>query len=248
MEVKVLKPYADSHEGVTRHVIADILQAEIDSGVYVVGEKMPSEAELCSRFKENRYTVRQALDLLVTTGVIRAHQGKGHYVCEKPLDIAYTITPGMRFSDVISRLGCKPGIRMIKQEIVIPPQPIAQHLLLLEHEHAYRLEILRFADDIPLSLNVTWLPERHFPDLLQRTESFHSLYELLGRHYDIQMQRLWSTFQSTYPNAQEALLLQVSPSMNLLHIESLMRDQHGRPVEFTSAKYRGDLCKVSIHF
>lgn len=242
-----MKPYAEPQEEITRHVIADILQSEIDGGTYVVGEKLPSEAELCRRFQENRYTVRQALDLLVTTGIIRAHQGKGHYVCEKPLDISYTITPGMRFSDVISRLGCQPGARVLKQEVLVPPPHVAHHLLLVEGEKAYRLDILRLADNIPLSINVTWLPERHFPNFFHFTPAFHSLYGLLDEHYGIQLQRIWSAFQATFPNAQEAKFLKVSPNTNLLHIESLMRDQHGRAIEFTSAKYRGDLCKVSIY-
>lgn len=240
---------AGHRERIPRHVlIADMLQSEIDEGKYGIGEKLPSEAELCRRFRENRYTVRQALDLLVNTGVVRAHQGKGHYVCEKPLDIQYTITPGMRFSDVISGLGCKPGARLFRREVVVPPASIAAHLLLAEGEGAYRLEILRLADGIPISWNVTWLPERHFPDLLAHLEPFSSLYALLNEKYDIRLQRIWSTLQTTYPNAHEALNLQIPPNTNLLHIESVMRDQHGRPIEYTSAKYRGDLCKVSIHF
>ncbi|WP_248927627.1 GntR family transcriptional regulator [Paenibacillus hamazuiensis] len=244
-----MKLYEEGRKQIARHVlIADTLQSEIDEGLYRVGQRLPSEAEICSRFKENRYTVRQALDLLVNTGVVRSHQGKGHYVCEKPLDIEYTITPGMRFSDVISRLGCKPGAQVLSQRVCAPPPPIAHHLALVEGEHAYRLEILRFADDIPLSWNITWLPERYFPQLLRHTETFVSLYGLLYEHYGTRLQRLWSTFQAIYPNARETLYLRVSPNTNLLHIESLMRDQHGRPVEYTSAKYRGDLCKVSIHF
>lgn len=244
-----MQQQAERGERIPRHVlIADMLQSDIDEGKYGVGEKLPSESELCRRFHENRYTVRQALDLLVNTGVVRAHQGKGHYVCEKPLNIQYTITPGMRFSDVIRSLGCKPGARLFRQEVVIPPAPVSAHLFLVEGEGAYRLEILRLADGIPLSWNVTWLPERHFPGFLAHLDAFHSLYALLNEKYDIRLQRIWSTFQSTYPNAHEALNLQISPNTNLLHIESVMRDQHGRPIEYTSAKYRGDLCKVSIHF
>lgn len=244
-----MKANTDGREQISRHVwIADTLQSEIDEGLFRVGERLPSELELCSRFKENRYTVRQALDLLVNTGVVRSHQGKGHYVREKPLDIQYAITPGMRFSDVISRLGCKPRAQMLSERVICPPPHIANHLALVEGEHAYRLEILRFADDIPLSWNVTWLPERYFPQLFEHTGTFTSLYGLLFEHYGTKLQRLWSSFQAVYPNAREVVHLQVSPSTNLLHIESLMRDQHGWPVEYTSAKYRGDLCKVSIHF
>ncbi|MDF2958765.1 MAG: GntR family transcriptional regulator [Paenibacillus sp.] len=239
----------DLHEATPRYVeIADILQAEIEKGRYRSGEKFSSESELCKRFRENRYTVRQALDLLVHTGVIRSHQGKGYYVCEKPLDIQYTITPAMRFSHVIRLLGCKPSAKLLDQEKLVPPEAVRKALELEEGEEAFRLEILRYADGIPLTWNVTWMPVKFFPELLDHTEALNSLYTLLEEVYDVQLERIWSTFQATYPTAREARYLQISPNTNLLHIESVMRDGKQRLVEYTSAKYRGDLCRVSIQF
>ncbi|WP_199616341.1 phosphonate metabolism transcriptional regulator PhnF [Paenibacillus alkalitolerans] len=228
--------------------IADILQGEIESGKYRVGDKIPSEAQLCRRFHENRYTIRQAIDLLVNTGVIRSHQGKGHYVCEKPLDIQYTITASMRFSEVMKQLGCNPEAKLLRKEVMLPPDNIKQSLQLQETAFVYRLEILRYANRIPLTWNVTWLPVDIFPGLLQYLEPMHSLYAVLEHEYGVRLERMWSTFQATYPNAIEASYLQIPPNQNLLHIESLMRDKRNRLVEYTSAKYRGDLCRVSIHF
>jgi hypothetical protein len=49
--------------------IADILQKEIDSGHYVIGEPLPSEADLSRRFKVNRYTIRHSLDFMNKKGV-----------------------------------------------------------------------------------------------------------------------------------------------------------------------------------
>lgn len=228
--------------------IADRLQAEIETGKYRQGRRLPSEAELCRRFNENRYTIRQALELLVHAGLIRAEQGKGHFVCEKPLDIQYVITPGTRFSKVISQLGCQPGAILLNQEECCPPPHVAQHLQLAEHDPVYRLEILRLADDVPLAWNETWLPAVYFPGLLQHTNPFHSLYDLLENIYHIRMHRIRSYFQAKFPTAREVMYLEVSPNTSLLHIESVVQDDQFRRVEFTTAKYRGDLCKVAIRF
>ncbi len=228
--------------------IADELQLEIESGKYPLDSRMPSEAELCRRFKENRYTIRQALDMLVKTGVIRSHQGKGYYICEKPLNIQYTITPGTRFSDVMERLGCKPSAKLLQYELCTPPEAVARKLQLGSHAPCYRLDILRLASGVPLSLNVTWLPVEPLPDLDGHMASFRSLYALLESGYGLHLQRMSSTFEATYPSARESTLLQIPPNTNLLHIESVMRDQHNRRIEYTSAKYRGDLCRVSIEF
>lgn len=228
--------------------IANILHGEIQQQVYGPGDRIPSEQQLCRRFKVNRYTLRHSLDLLEQIGLIRSHQGKGYYVCGKPLDIEYTITPVTRISDMIRKLGRRPGAELVRQEIVVPPSDVAEALELSPGRQAYRLEILRTADDVPLSINVTWLPADIFPDLLQHTELFYSLYGLLQREYEVQLTRIGSTFRIAYPTLQEAQWLNIQPSTNLLQIDSVMRDEANRRVEFTSAKYRGDLCKISINF
>lgn len=228
--------------------IADILQSEIGRGLYQLDERLPSEVQLCGRFRENRYTIRQALDILLHTGVIRSHQGKGHYVCKKPLDLQYTITPSTRYSHVMQGLGCKPQARLLHQERQKAPAAVAEALRLDADEDVYRLEILRYADSVPLTWNMTWLPVRFVPDLMEHTDSLGSLYELLEVRYGLRLHRIWSTFQATYPTALVAGYLQISPNTNLLQIESVMRDDDHRLVEYTSAKYRGDLCRVSIQF
>ncbi|MBO7745879.1 phosphonate metabolism transcriptional regulator PhnF [Paenibacillus sp. MWE-103] len=230
------------------HIIADKLLAEIREGLYSEDGRMPSEQVLGRRFRANRYTIRQSLDLLVLTGVLRPHQGKGYFLCEKPLDIQYTITPAMRFSDVIRRLGRRPEAKLLSRDRLAAPRDIADALGLTEGDPVYRLQILRLADDVPLSWNETWLPGLYFPELLDTVERMTSLYALLEQHYDMRLYRMQSTFRSGNPTLAEASMLQISPNTSILHIESVMRDQHGRRVELTSAKYRGDLCKVSIQF
>ncbi|WP_127578984.1 phosphonate metabolism transcriptional regulator PhnF [Paenibacillus koleovorans] len=228
--------------------IADIIQSEIEEGMYRLDDRLPSEAQLCGRFRENRYTIRQALNILLHTGVIRSNQGKGHFVCEKPLDIQYTITPSTRYSNVIAHLGCTPLAKLLRQEQLPAPETVAKALQLSTDEEVYRLEILRFADSVPLTWNVTWLPVKRFPGLLQHTAALGSLYAMLEQMYGVKLHRIWSTFQATYPTAMEASHLHISANTNLLHIESLMRDDDHQLVEYTSAKYRGDLCRVSIQF
>ncbi|MFC0331786.1 phosphonate metabolism transcriptional regulator PhnF [Paenibacillus sepulcri] len=229
-------------------IIADKLFAEIQAGQYREEGRMPSEQVLCKRFRANRYTIRQSLDLLVHTGVLRPHQGKGYFLCEKPLDIQYTITPAMRFSDVIRQLGRRPEAQLLNREWMAAPAVVAEGLDLQEGDPVYRLQILRLADDVPLSWNETWLPAAYFPKLLETLANMTSLYYLLEQQYGMQLFRICSSFRSGNPTLAEAGMLQISPNTSILHIESVMRDQHGRRVELTSAKYRGDLCKVSIQF
>jgi GntR family transcriptional regulator len=60
--------------------LAAQLRADIEAGVYSVGNKMPTESVLQSKHNVSRHTVREALQILLTDGLIYKVQGSGTYV------------------------------------------------------------------------------------------------------------------------------------------------------------------------
>ena len=45
-----------------------------------IGDKLPSEHELCEQFKVSRTTVREAIKILTTQGIVEVEKGKGAFV------------------------------------------------------------------------------------------------------------------------------------------------------------------------
>jgi GntR family transcriptional regulator of arabinose operon len=69
---------------IPRHrAIYEQLLREIQTGVYKVGERLPSEAVLCERFEASRITVAKAFQSLQRDGLVTRRPGSGTYV-EKP--------------------------------------------------------------------------------------------------------------------------------------------------------------------
>jgi len=60
--------------------LAQELGHEIETGAYPVGSLMPTEIELCDRFKVSRYTVREAMRLLRAQGLVTRRRGAGTVV------------------------------------------------------------------------------------------------------------------------------------------------------------------------
>lgn len=54
--------------------------SEIKSGSFKVGDKLPTERELCAQFQVSRAPIRQALSALELNGIIYSRQGEGVYV------------------------------------------------------------------------------------------------------------------------------------------------------------------------
>ncbi|MEE0697129.1 MAG: FadR/GntR family transcriptional regulator [Oscillospiraceae bacterium] len=62
--------------------VCEAIQAQISSGVWKVGDKLPSESELAAKFGVNRLTVRMALQKLNALGIVETRTGSGTFVIE----------------------------------------------------------------------------------------------------------------------------------------------------------------------
>lgn len=62
--------------------IFKILKRNIATGVWKVGDKIPSENELAAQFQVSRMTARNALQQLNALGLVETHAGEGSYVKE----------------------------------------------------------------------------------------------------------------------------------------------------------------------
>lgn len=63
-------------------MVAGQLKQQIAEGVYTIGDKLPAEPELMKTFKVGRSSIREAVKLLVNTGIVRVQQGSGTFVAE----------------------------------------------------------------------------------------------------------------------------------------------------------------------
>lgn len=60
--------------------VLDAITADIKAGTLRPGERIPSESELCERFKVARETARRAVRVLRERGTVRTEWGKGSFV------------------------------------------------------------------------------------------------------------------------------------------------------------------------
>lgn len=66
--------------------LAATLRSDIDAGKYASGQQMPTESALQSTHGVSRHTVREALQILLTDGLIYRVQGSGTYVSGRHLN------------------------------------------------------------------------------------------------------------------------------------------------------------------
>lgn len=76
--------------------LGDHLRKGIATGVYRVGQRLPSESELCRRYGVSRMTARRAIGELVGRGLAERRQGRGVYACAVGLSHAVFSFDGLK--------------------------------------------------------------------------------------------------------------------------------------------------------
>ena len=133
------------------------LHEQIENGDYQVGEKLPSVRELAADCGISRLTARKAIGLLEQDGYVYVQHGKGIFV----LPVNESIQPITRKSLAVligTATDVTPAQRITGVNIVVADEALAKKLKIRSGDKVIRLEKVRFADDIPVSFDVSWLP------------------------------------------------------------------------------------------
>lgn len=204
------------------------------------GARLPTEAEIEQRYRVSRTTIRQALQELVTEGVVERVQGKGTFVAVGSLShfpVLNSFTENMRTQ------GHRPSRRLLESRLVDAPRAIAEALELDDPRCRY-LRRLLLADDRPLGVAETWLPHSQLGDndqLFDRaTLEQCSLYELLQRPpINLVLHRGVEVIRSVLADDEQAALLACARGDPVLAIERLTYGPDERPIESTSLCFDG---------
>lgn len=81
--------------------VVDYLTDAISSGQWKPGDRIPSEAQLCTLLGVSRITVRSAIGQLAALGLVQSQQGKGTFVCSPSVSQSIPLLP-MQNADRLS--------------------------------------------------------------------------------------------------------------------------------------------------
>jgi GntR family transcriptional regulator len=219
--------------------IKDLLQTQIETGAYVIGQRLPSERELAQRFNVSRMTARQALQSLAQEGLTSSRVGKGTFV--SPPRINQELRTLTSFSEDMRERGMAPNSRVVRAEVVQADREIAGRLHIPPKSEIVLLSRVRLADDQPLALETTHIPTAQFPGLLNHHDfSRESLYDVLQAGYGCHLVWADQMIQACMPSEAEREALNLDARTPVLRLARVTYNQYDQPVEFVRSVYRGD--------
>lgn len=224
--------------------IAERLQHEIVSGAFKPGGQLPTEIELANTYDVNRHTVRRAIAALTENGFLTATRGRGTFVADVP--ITYPISARTRFSEIISAQKRQPGGRLIASTEEAATDDIATYLGIAAGESVIRIDTLRVADGVPITVATNWFRKDMVPSLVADYAELGTVSAALARagYENYKRDKSWIT--AIAANAHDARLLQIEVGFPLMQIISVNTAENGQPLQYTRARFRGEAVQLEI--
>ena len=197
----------------------------------------PSESELSEFFRVNRGTVRHALDMLEREGLIYREKGRGTFLRRRRVEL--DLTQLCSTTDDLKSRGWAPSSRLISVKRVPPRAHIQHHLALPDGHLVWEIFRLRLANDEPISLQWSYIPENLTPGLDEKDLNL-SLYSILTNTYGIELKAADQIVRTRATTFEEAELLATTEGAPVFEFSRTTFDPYDRPVEYLDAIWRGD--------
>ena len=221
--------------------IREQLLKQIQSGVYAVGERLPTEADLCTLYSASRTTIRLALSELETQGILERIQGRGTFVKRKELHLIQTRS----FSEDIMMQGKEPSSRIIEAKVIPAEAPLNEFLQAPLNSPINQLLRVRYADGEPLIYETTYISWDLAPGLVN-DYSDGSLFEFLESKYQLTAHRSVEQLKPILADKVAKKLLGIKEGSPCLQVKTFTYLSDNKPLEYSFGVFRGDFSNYTI--
>jgi GntR family transcriptional regulator len=197
------------------------------------GAPAPSERELVQRFGVARMTVRQAMDALVSEGILERMPGRGTFVA-RPRRRVGRLTS---FTEDMERRGMLAESQTLLARREQAGPGVAKALGITPGDAVIHWKRLRYADNAPMCIEDAYLNEVLLPGFLQAAMPT-SLFDALAARG---LRPTWAedAITADRASAEEATLLQVEKGDPVLLVARRALTGE-KPVEVSRSAYRAE--------
>ncbi len=224
--------------------IFDILSEEIADGALAEGDRLPTEAELASRFAVNRHTVRQAMAALADDGLVSIEQGRGTFVASRvdpdgPTPAVAVSEWNTRVAVPVSDLLALPEASILSHERLTTGAELAERLDLTPGAAAIQLDLLVQAGDRPAGLLTHYLPAERAAAIVDSMTIVGSLEAALEQLGLSDFKHDESHIVLATPSADDAQALVIDTATPIFWVESLWSTPDRRPLVYSIGRFVG---------
>jgi DNA-binding GntR family transcriptional regulator len=225
-----------THISLQDTIVSDI-QKKIEKNLLKIGQLIPTEEELRTKYGVSRVTVRLALDKLEQKNLIFKKQGVGTFVQSKK--IKQTLSTAKTIIDALREKNLKPKVRVLFNEKVKVERKIMDNLNIKENEKVIHLRRLVFLNDSPYALLDTYFPEifKGVADIIAKAKNLKTTYEIFENHFDFVIKEAKYDISISKLGNEMSKLLKLKKDSYCLKNSRITYSIRGKPLEITNFYY-----------
>lgn len=209
------------------------------------GDPLPTEVELMDMLHVSRTTLRNALDILQSDGLISKQQGRGTFVANPRYE--ENLTSLSSFTEDVTLRGQSTSSVVLSNQLIIPPSDMALDLQISCKDPVFFLERLRKIDNKPVQIAQTYLPKKYLLklDLTKIDFTNESLYKVLIEA-GVNISTAEEVIEASISNAIDCALLNLPENSPILVNRRKLFNDNNQVIEMSYCRSAGSIHKVKI--
>ncbi len=217
------------------------IQNSIESGRYNAGTRIPPELEIAKTLNISRITVRQAMDELMSRGIVYREQGRGTFVSVPQMEGIRGVSS---FTEDMKSRRKKFETIVLSIGVEVPNDLILGKLKLDPGEQTVRMIRKRIVEDEPWAIQYSHVPCSTAPGL-ENEDLTQSLFYILRKKYQVYPAWTEAIVSARGATADEARELNISEKDVVLVVEGITYTESFDTIEAITSVYNAG--KVSLY-
>ena len=217
--------------------LINILKEQIAGGTYLPGSRLPSESELCKRYRVSPMTVRRSIKALLDQGIVNTIQGSGTYVKAPNLG---GVTFSMEEFHNIFKDKERTKVKILEATITRADDATADRLAIGMGEKVILIRRVLVRDGDPILYHKEQIicdPRRPIMEAELEVTSLHGLFVGEG---GTMLKRGELTIEAAVLSKEEAEALNTIQMQPAFRLEHIFYDFEDQPVSWGRFICRGD--------
>lgn len=216
----------------------------LSTGALRPGSRLGTEREMAEQFAVSRATLRSALLPLSQAGVLERRTGRAGGTFIRADVVQRNAAEQVGLPTLLRSGGHTSRTTVLGTESRPATASESAALEIPDGARVLVVRRLRYADEVPLSVDLACFVAEYTADLLDQPLG-GSLYELLRQRYGVQPASTTETIEVVSASPREAQWLAIAHRKPLLAITRVTRDASGRPFEYAYDLFRADRVRLT---
>ena len=237
----------DGVTGQRSAAVAADLRERIALGDVEPSGALESEAALGLRHGVSRVTVRRALELLRSEGLVESRRGAGWFVSGASVHQPLALGTFRHAGSAVADAGLRTSRRVVGFGFRPAPDRVAASLQLSEGDDVLQVRSVRSVDDVPLDVAHEWVPGTLGGGVSRSDAQDPGTWATLQRE-GVHIDRVRQTITAAVATGDDAALLNVASGTALLLVRRVAHDDHGTPVALADHRYLASRFSLEVEF